>query len=76
MYRNREVHAGESVTYAVKAADEWCAEAYIETDYSKLTQADFERAVQDYAIFHLMGLQSKANEEEEADEGDDDAESQ
>lgn len=68
MYRNREVHAGESVTHAVKATDEWCAEAYIETDYSKLTQASFERAVQDYAIFHLVGLQGKS------DEGGDDAE--
>ncbi|MFM1701169.1 class I SAM-dependent DNA methyltransferase [Aeromonas salmonicida] len=61
MYRNREVHAGESVMQAVTAADEWCAEAYIETDYSKLTQAEFERTVQNYAIFQLASLQNNLN---------------
>lgn len=61
MYRNREVHAGESVMQAVTAADEWCAEAYIETDYSKLTQNDFERAVQNYAIFQLTSQQNDSN---------------
>lgn len=55
MYRNREVHAGESVIHTVSAADEWCAEAYMETDYSKLTQADFEKVVQNYALFKLFG---------------------
>lgn len=68
MYRNREVHAGESVMQAVTPDDEWCAEAYIETDYSKLTQAEFERAVQNYAIYRLTGLQ------QDLDTGDDDAE--
>jgi type I restriction-modification system DNA methylase subunit len=54
-FRNREVHPGESVLKAVEAKDEWCAEAYMETDYSKLTQADFESVVKDYAIFKLLG---------------------
>ncbi len=54
MYRDREVHAGESVTKNVTAADEWCAEAYMETDYSKITQADFEDAVKNYAVFKLI----------------------
>ena len=39
-FRNREVHAGESVTAAVGPEDEWVAEAYMQTDYSTLTQAD------------------------------------
>lgn len=60
MYRNREVHAGESVMQKVAAADEWCAEAYMETDYSKLTQADFERVVKNYAIYRLLGSQEAA----------------
>lgn len=67
MYRNREVHTGESVIQSVTASDEWCAEAYIETDYSKLTQIDFERAVHNYAIFRLMGIQN------DLESGDDDA---
>lgn len=39
-YRNREVHAGESVMARVGPDDEWVAEAYMETDYSTLTQQD------------------------------------
>ena len=59
MYRNREVHAGESVLAKVAAEDEWCAEAYMETDYSKLTQADFEKVVKNYAIYRLLGAELK-----------------
>ena len=54
MFRNKEVHAGESVMRKVTADDEWCAEAYIETDYSVLTPADFEREVKRYILFQVM----------------------
>jgi type I restriction enzyme M protein len=66
MYRNREVHAGESVMQKVTAADEWCAEAYIETDYSVLTQSDFETVAKNYAIFRLLGIQNTAPESDHA----------
>lgn len=69
MYRNREVHAGESVMQAVTADDEWCAEAYMETDYSVLTQSDFEKVVQSYALFKLFGRVNT-----QAQEGGEDAE--
>nr|WP_315466150.1 N-6 DNA methylase [uncultured Rhodoferax sp.] len=65
MYRNREVHPGESVIQKVSAVDEWCAEAYIEADYTKLTQADFERTVKNYAIFRLTGIQGSSDMEGE-----------
>jgi len=52
-YSNNEVHAGESVTAYVDADSEWIAEAYLETDYSKLTKKDFEEVVKDYALFKL-----------------------
>ena len=52
-WRNREVHAGESVTAMVGPKDEWVAEAYMETDYSTLTQTDFEKVLLDYALFTL-----------------------
>jgi type I restriction enzyme M protein len=58
MYRNREVHAGKSVMQAVTAGDEWCAEAYMETDYKALTQEDFERTVREYAVFKLLGAKA------------------
>lgn len=53
-FRNREVKAGESVSRKVTATDEWCAEAYMETDYSTLTQEDFEREVRKYVAFRVM----------------------
>ncbi len=62
IYRNREVHAGESVTKKVTAADEWCAEAYMETDYSKITQADFEMVVRNYAVFKLLSGEGSQDE--------------
>jgi type I restriction-modification system DNA methylase subunit len=52
-FRNREVHPGESITASVTAADEWVAEAYMETDYATLTKADFEKVLLDYALFSL-----------------------
>ena len=54
-FRNREVHPGESVSAMVSAADEWVAEAYMETDYSALTQKDLEQVLLDYALFVLKG---------------------
>ena len=52
LYVNRE-KSRLSVLKAVTAKDEWCAEAYMETDYSTITQKDFARVVRDYAIHRL-----------------------
>lgn len=49
-YTNRESEAGFSVTSKVFANNEWCAEAYMETDYSTLTDNDFINAIKDFAI--------------------------
>ncbi len=54
MYRNREVHAGESVMEAVTAKDEWCAEAYMETDYSEIASTNLAQAVKDFVAFNLQ----------------------
>lgn len=54
-WRNREVHSGESVTATVGPADEWVAEAYMETDYSVLSKQDLERVLLDHALFVLKG---------------------
>ncbi len=53
-YRNNEVHAGESVTKYVTADDEWIAEAYMETDYTEITQDDFQEVVKNYAMFKML----------------------
>lgn len=55
VYKNRESIAGLSIMHEIKARDEWCAEAYMETDYSTFTQADFELVVKNYALFRLLG---------------------
>jgi type I restriction enzyme M protein len=66
-YRNREVRPGESVLMKVTADDEWCAEAYMETDYSKITEDDFIRVARDYAIFHVLGSQDQQIENNEVE---------
>ena len=62
MFLNREVHAGKSILKMVTPADEWCAEAYMETDYSTLAQTDFEKSLLDYALFTLG--QSETSDDE------------
>lgn len=51
LYNHRKSKAGISVTRHVTAEDEWCAEAYMETDYSTLTEKDFILKMRDYAAF-------------------------
>jgi 16S rRNA G966 N2-methylase RsmD len=70
MYRNREVHAGESVMKMVGPGDEWCAEAYMETDYSTLAQSDFEQVVKNYAMFRLFGKETVQEDIEPQDAED------
>jgi type I restriction enzyme M protein len=53
-FRNREAVRGLSLMHKVGAEDEWCAEAYMETDYSTLTQSDFEKEVKKYVAFRIL----------------------
>ena len=50
-FRNREVQEGFSILQKVTHEDEWCAEAYIETDYSNLSADLFVRSIQDYRAY-------------------------
>jgi type I restriction-modification system DNA methylase subunit len=54
LYRERDVKSGLSVKHCVTHTDEWCAEAYMETDYSKLNQADFEKKIKEYIAFKFL----------------------
>ena len=56
-YMNKEEKAGFSVTRLVTAQDEWCAEAYMETDYSKLSKDDFIKSVKDFVYFKSIYLE-------------------
>ena len=53
-YRNREVLEGFSILQKVDHQDEWCAEAYIETDYTELNTELFVNSIQDYKAFLLQ----------------------
>ena len=51
LYRNRDVVDGLSARKAVQHSDEWLCEAYMKTDYSKLTQDDFQKTINDYLAY-------------------------
>lgn len=44
---------GLSVKKCVSHSDEWLAEAYMETDYSKLTEQDFIQTIREYIAFKV-----------------------
>lgn len=51
LYRNREVVEGLSARQCVGCEDEWLCEAYMQTDYSKLRQEDFQQTINDYVAY-------------------------
>jgi type I restriction-modification system DNA methylase subunit len=51
LYRNRDVKPGLSARKAINYKDEWLCEAYMETDYTTLTQEDFQQTINDYLSF-------------------------
>lgn len=63
-FRNREVVPGVSLLKQVTAKDEWVAEAYLETDYSTLTQDIFERELKKYVAFKIMNEQDERQDNE------------
>lgn len=64
--RNREIVPGESVVRRVTADDEWCAEAYMETDYSTLSADDFETEVKKYVAFRILQSEEQDDENDSA----------
>jgi N-6 DNA methylase len=63
-FRNREIVSGESVVCRVNADDEWCAEAYMETDYSTLSAEDFEAEIKKYVAFRILHTDEPADDED------------
>ena len=54
LYRQRKSVPWISVTKNVTANDERLAEAYMETDYSKLNETDFQNVLNSY-LWYLIG---------------------
>jgi type I restriction-modification system DNA methylase subunit len=61
-FRDREIVPGESVVHRVTAEDEWCAEAYMETDYSTLSADDFETEIKKYVAFRILQTDERDDE--------------
>ena len=53
LYRNRKDKKGISINKEVGYKDEWLAEAYIETDYSNLTQDSFQDTLNNFLAFSI-----------------------
>jgi type I restriction enzyme M protein len=53
-YRSREVIDGFSLLAEVAAESEWCAEAYMETDYSTLSEGEFGNEIKKYVAFRIL----------------------
>ena len=51
LYRNKTVKDGMSAMQAVTGDDEWLCEAYMKTDYSKLSEADFQQTLNNYLAY-------------------------
>ena len=53
-YMNHEQSSMLSVLQTVTPKDEWCAEAYMETDYSNLTEDYFIETVKNYVAYKFL----------------------
>lgn len=51
---NRESINEKSLTKELVASDEWCAEAYLTTDYSKIDEVTYKKKIQKYLAFRLL----------------------
>lgn len=59
-FRNREIIPKFSLMREVGEKDEWCAEAYLETDYDEMTFEDYETTVKKYLMFNFMDMSGTA----------------
>jgi len=53
-YKNKDTISGLSVVRNVSASDEWCAEAYMLTDYSSIKEQDFIKTIKNYIAFQFQ----------------------
>jgi len=54
LYREKEIVDGLTAKHCVSDTDEWLCEAYMKTDYTKLTQKDFQKTVNDYLSYLIQ----------------------
>lgn len=66
-FRNREIIEGLSTMQEVGHTDEWCAEAYLATDYDVVTPFALKRSGKHFLILNAM-IQHASREQESGDE--------
>lgn len=64
-YMNREVIPEFSVMRQVTAKDEWCAEAYLESRYDRLTDDDYLETIKNFYLFSMKNAEEDVAEGEE-----------
>ncbi|MBE6947694.1 MAG: methyltransferase [Ruminococcaceae bacterium] len=64
-FRNREVIDKFSLMREVSEKDEWCVEAYLETNYDEFTFEDYETTVKKYLMFNFMDMTGMTGGDEE-----------
>ena len=55
-YMNQDEIEGHSIKQSVTATDEWNIESYRTVDYTTVTQADFQKAIQQYVGFLISDM--------------------
>ena len=56
VYRNLDEIPEFSVRHEVSATDEWCAEAYLRTDYSNVGEKIFNEKIRDFAAHKIASM--------------------
>lgn len=59
LYKERKEKQGKSIFKQITYKDEWLCEAYMETDYSTLTQNDFKKSINDFISYKKIKLETK-----------------
>lgn len=53
LFRNRKAEPGKSATVVVNGESEWLCEAYMKTDYSRLSETDFQTTLNNYLAYQI-----------------------
>jgi len=56
LYRTRTAEMGLSAVKRVSYGDEWCSEAYMETNFQNLKDEDFIRKMRDYSAYLVQNV--------------------
>lgn len=59
LYRNKDIKVGLTARKCIRHDDEWLCEAYMETDYSKLSINDFEKSINEYLAYLIKSGDNK-----------------